>query len=163
MEISNFVEIDAEMDKKDLSLTITVLHLLELTIGSYLGDKQNISYSYSKFLEGIKNSVKLSNKARPLFLDIGCGLGTKGYLASHFGCIPYGIEINDKYADIARLFGNEVTTCNALKYNNYQFFDIIYWYQEDVLNEQLKTMIKKCAKNGCVLFIAENPPVILNN
>lgn len=52
-------------------------------------------YSQMDFLEVIRSpNEKSSDSEKPIFLDLGSGLGGKVAIASHFGHRAYGIELN---------------------------------------------------------------------
>lgn len=63
------------------------------------------------------------------FLDVGCGIGTKVILAcSLFDA--YGIDCEKKYVDKANLLGlNRVGHADALVFDKYDIFDVVYYYR----------------------------------
>lgn len=65
------------------------------------------------------------------FLDVGSGLGEKLVFARELGFDAHGLELRPELVDIARRFFPEfpVTIDNALEYDRYGDFDVIYLYQ----------------------------------
>ena len=51
--------------------------------------------------------------ARPVFADVGAGIGTKVIAAARAGCTAWGVEAVPEYADAARDLGADVTCCDA--------------------------------------------------
>lgn len=63
------------------------------------------------------------------FLDVGSGIGSKVILASPF-FDAYGIDYNEKYVEKAKQIGmNRVGLVNALEFDRYDNFDLIYYYR----------------------------------
>ena len=63
------------------------------------------------------------------FLDVGCGAGSKVILScSLFD--GYGIDYNPSYVEKAKLLGlNRVGLADALNFDKYDVFDVIYYYR----------------------------------
>lgn len=120
-------------------------------------------------LQGALNFLKASNnddRFKLKFLDVGCGIGEKIYLASLFGVKSFGLELRKELiAEGKRLFksmgyGWHFETCNqfiqanALKYN-YKDFDILYFYCplfDGNLQVRLENQIAKTAKSGALVL-----------
>lgn len=107
------------------------------------------------------------------FIDVGCGVGEKIYLAKLFGMDCYGLELREELiAEGKKLllemgFGcgnwcekpnvdDRFIHANALTYN-YKDFDILYFYcplVDSKLQEKLEARIAKTAKVGAVVIPA---------
>jgi SAM-dependent methyltransferase len=108
------------------------------------------------------------------FLDVGCGLGQKVYLASRMGFQAEGIELRPRYVRRAnrlmkqftdkRFIAGEVVpvikTANAITFKEYDKYDVIYFYcpspNPDV-EKQIELAIAKRARVGAVVvgFLAQ--------
>lgn len=151
---------DSDLKGEDLHQAMLAFHQLEGVIGraftmfpesrdqGHGADPttkcyNNITHSIKLFLKKLKKAHKICGffrpDIRPKFLDAGCGLGTKAFLARLNGFDAYGIDINPIYAEIAKAvvdggtnsdpeYKNSVEVCNILEYANYGDFDCIYWY-----------------------------------
>ncbi len=141
-----------------------VLYYLEYVLGKIfsIGSKEyydNISSSYAKFCKGLKE-IKKFNKQRGKnhklkFLDVGCGLGIKPLLAKFANFESYGIDLNPDYCAIATSLGIEVECVNALEYQKYNLFDVIYWYlpiKKPLKEFDLELKIFKEANSGAILY-----------
>lgn len=100
----------------------------------------NVTYSIHHFLKNLRIAKVacefLRGGHRPKFLDCGCGLGTKSFLARHNGFDAYGIDLNPVYVEIARAvidgakpeYKDSAVVANMLEYEGYGDFDCIYFY-----------------------------------
>jgi SAM-dependent methyltransferase len=95
---------------------------------------------------------------RMLFLDVGCGIGTKLALArSYFGQIR-GVEICKSYAEFANsklLYGDKVEIIDGRDYAKYDEADVIYMYSpfaNPALQVELEIAAYRGARMG-TLFI----------
>lgn len=114
----------------------------------------------------------LSRSKRLKFLDVGCGVGEKVYLASLFGLNSFGLELRKELVDegvelfksmghgIIHWSENPVTDCfihaDALTYD-YSNFDILYFYcplVDHTLQKKLELQIANTAKKGAIVIPA---------
>lgn len=107
-------------------------------------------------------------KSRPLrFIDVGCGGGTKLLLAAQYFDQVTGLEYAPDYAAAGRAFVQlaqvpraEVVEGDALEYDGYDGFDVIYFYRPirtEALMRALETRIIEMARPGTVLVAPYNP------
>lgn len=92
----------------------------------------------------------------PLFLDVGCGIGTKVRLAEViFSLESYGVEIDERMVEASRsLVPGKVDPTDALNYSGYDKFDIIWMYRpfrNPALQRELEELIFATAKPGTVV------------
>jgi hypothetical protein len=95
------------------------------------------------------------------FLDVGCGSGVKVVMAQQFFRVSHGLEFDPGYVDAADqlldaldLEGTDVFQADALSYDGYGKYSIIYFYQpmRDVEKlKQLEIHIAKSVKPGTLL------------
>ena len=88
------------------------------------------------------------------FLDVGCGIGTKVVLACSF-FDAYGIDYDQKYVDKAHQIGiNRVGFCDALKFDKYENYDLIYYYRP-IFNPEIyfnfESLVHKSMKKGSLV------------
>ena len=83
------------------------------------------------------------------FLDVGCGGGTKLVMASHFFRQADGLEYNSVFAENARRTlhitkteGASVIEDDALRFENYADYDVIYFYRP-ISNDALLAKMEK--------------------
>lgn len=157
---------DSNMDPDHLKKFAEMVHCLEIAVGRALSHKandayyNNISLGYSRFMVGLNAALDLIEQRRGKlkklkFLDVGCGLGTKMLLAKNHGLIPYGIDTNPKYLEVVREMEMECEMADALTFEKYADFDLIYWYipiRDRPLMEQLEDRICAEANENAVLF-----------
>ncbi len=97
------------------------------------------------------------------FLDVGCGIGTKVVLAEgslrYARC--YGLEFDPAYVAVAKTLipyrPDAIIQADALKYDGYGIFDIIYMYRplcNRELQEKLEVWVCNQAKPGAVIVCA---------
>lgn len=88
------------------------------------------------------------------FLDVGCGIGTKVILACSL-LDAYGIEHNPKLVELARSLGlNRVGLADALTFDNYAAFDVVYYYRPFYDSEKYRrfeTLIHSQMKPGAIV------------
>lgn len=95
------------------------------------------------------------------FLDAGCGICNVVQLARNFSYSASGIDLDEKLLEeggklIKNSLKSQLIHGNILEYNNYKFFDIIYFYRPFIRDEhQIKfeeKIIKESQKS--VIFMA---------
>lgn len=96
---------------------------------------------------------------RPLFLDVGSGIGTKVALARYLGIQSHGIEMNPRYMRVAqrklRIESSRLFEIDARKFTDYGNYQIIYFYcpmknQKAQIN--LEKVIYDGAKEGTIFI-----------
>lgn len=96
----------------------------------------------------------LGHDSSKKFLDIGCGIGTKVILACSF-FDAYGIEFNEKDVEKAKILGlNRVGNCDAMAFDNYAIFDVLFYYRpffDQELYGQFESMIHQKMKPGALV------------
>src|SRR5579859_1239297 len=110
--------------------------------------------------------LKLTGKQRGeiKFIDVGCGVGEKVYLADMLGFDAYGLELRDplikramKLFHALQIFKSEpfFLQGNALKFTEYSDYDIIYFYCPlfDIdLEKQMEKRIAVQGKSGALVI-----------
>jgi SAM-dependent methyltransferase len=108
------------------------------------------------------------------FLDVGCGVGQKVFLASCFGFDAFGLELRKELIEAGRgLFSKlnadyifrQYGSCrcdrdffiqgNALTYTGYNQFDILYFYcplHKNELEIELEKKLAQDAKPGTIIL-----------
>ena len=103
------------------------------------------------------------------FIDVGCGVGQKVFLAHCFGFNAFGLELRKELIDTGEhLFGSMSVSKryyhergeffiqgNALTYPDYSRFDIIYFYcplADDKLEIELEKKIIADAHSGAIVL-----------
>lgn len=119
-----------------------------------------IPFAHNIFHRKLKEVVTNLSKSKPwndiFFLEVGCGIGTKLYIAAELVELNHvcGIEISEYYSSIARSFLGQdiVLTMNALHYKHYDKHDVIYSYSPMIGTEQtqLTDLIKNNMKQGAI-------------
>lgn len=135
-----------------------------------------VSYNNAWFLHHLDESLKILKHCLPKrqkfrFVDVGCGIGTKVSLASHF-FDANGIELGDRYAKMAkeiakkRRFHNygrhdEIETEkaiykeDALAFPHYHRYDVIYFFRpmsNDKMQMELENKIYNDARPGAIII-----------
>jgi len=95
------------------------------------------------------------------FLDVGCGGGTKVYLASRYFEACDGLDLDPGYADAARrtlqrldAFGCSAFQENALQFDGYGDYDVIYFFRpmrDDDMLDALEDRLLAQARPGTVI------------
>lgn len=92
------------------------------------------------------------------FLEIGCGIGTKMLLTHElFGLDVSGIERNEEYAAAARRLGLNVAVADALTWNGYDAFDLIWFnrvFRDVAAEADLEARVWSMARPGAVIMCA---------
>lgn len=106
------------------------------------------------------------------FLDVGCGVGQKPYMAKHIGFKAFGLELRiplisagkkaiKSLGALPQVYSgteNKLTSMfiqgNALTFDRYNEFDLIYYYcplSDYTLQQQLEQRIAETAKQGAIV------------
>jgi protein-L-isoaspartate O-methyltransferase len=135
-----------------------------------------VSYNINWFIHYLHGALKVCQFLKPKkttfkFLEIGCGVGTKTKIANSI-FDAYGLEVFEPYAEYAkdllknrvkRNFGiykeevgtERIITEDALQYEQYNEYDVIYFYCpfDDFEKEvELEEKIYKEVKKGTVII-----------
>lgn len=121
-------------------------------------------YFIPNTLDYILEELEIISKIKPCnayFLDVGCGIGNVMSLAKYYGFSPFGIEFDPKL--VSRALFPKLSTINpqkqscgiyeidALKFEHYGEFDVIYFYcpiKDSELESQLERKIEDDMKVG---------------
>ena len=92
-----------------------------------------------------------------LFLEVGCGIGTKCEIARLIGMEASGIDILPEYINLAQMIYPDCTFlhANAFEYN-YNRFDAVYYgvpFFDDYLIQQLEDRVLSQLPFGAVLIV----------
>lgn len=143
----------------DLSVLFRLYYSLEFAIGQVLADGDeryypNASFSILSFMKRLRWIRNLCG-ANSRFLDVGCGLGNKIWIAQELGFDAFGIEINPKYAEIAQGFlgTDRILIQDAMAFQDYAKYDVIYFYNP-MPSDELETAIFNCAKKDAIIYHA---------
>lgn len=133
-------------DGLELGILKTAFYEMEK---SYMPQRQQcgdaydaIPFSISDFLSIIVDAYQLLGKDKK-FLDVGSGSGMKTKVASVL-FDAYGIDINEEHVAFAQKFVNNIKLQDALTFENYGDYDLIYFYgpfKNDNLQKQLEDKI----------------------
>jgi len=162
-EIDKNVELDLQQLKnigiKNLEILCRLYYSLEFAAGQVFADGDenyypNASFSVLSFITKLQTIQKTCN-AGSRFLDVGCGLGNKVWIAQSLGFDGYGLEINPKYATIAGEYvGTDHVFCHdGTTYPDYDQYDVIYFYNP-MPSDELENAILTNAKNGTIIYHA---------
>jgi SAM-dependent methyltransferase len=141
------------------------------TADPYVGSYGCIHYSPANFARDLETLNLFYNKKTRKFVDVGCGVGQKVYLAFKYRFDAYGIEVRPPYVDVARQllvrylwntlladYPSHVIQVDALQFD-FKDFDVIYFYRpmwDSKLEAQLERQIAKTAKEGAIV-LAKSP------
>jgi SAM-dependent methyltransferase len=127
---------------------------------SHIKDWDKDQYGFIPFPCGsfadilIEASVYYKMDINKRFLDVGCGPGTKLLMAKSFFKAE-GIEVVDRFIQQSKAFGLDcVHKQDALEYEHYGDFDVIYFYRpfkNNELQKQLEDRIYSQMKVGALL------------
>lgn len=145
-----------------------------------VGQYRYIPLDQNTFHQQLQEVIKLFPYIRdwdknPKFIDVGCGIGSKVFLAQQRGFTAYGIEITPKYVEIARKLvaircstglllehGDEKAAARIFQgdaiEHSYKDYDVIYFYcplSDHKLEAKLEARIRDTAKSGAFV-IANN-------
>jgi hypothetical protein len=95
------------------------------------------------------------------FLDIGCGIGSKVYLAKYLGFDAHGLERHDPYRTVAQdVFDVQTELGWAQEYSGYSSFSVLYCYSltsDSELQSKLNHYITDQIPKGTIFFSAGGP------
>jgi uncharacterized UPF0146 family protein len=162
-EVARNVHADLERLKKtgheDFAILFQLYYTLEFAMGQALsdGDHQfhpNASFSLLKFITNLR-LIRRRYKETPRFLDVGCGFGSKVWIAQMLGFDAYGVEINPKYAAVASecVGAHRIFCQDAVCFTSYDKYEVIYFYNP-MPTAELESAILKIAKKGTVIYHA---------
>jgi SAM-dependent methyltransferase len=112
-----------------------------------------IPFGWDELVEPLRTIREAYKKLEkyPSFLDVGCGPGIICLLARAMNFDSFGIEYVSKTAKIAKMFGNRIFNEDALKFDKYEKFDVIYYYSplcNDLLEIEMEKRIEDQMKVG---------------
>lgn len=120
--------------------------------GDYYGYIPFPDEDFVKMLEKIKEIVGEETFKDKRFLDIGCGLGAKVWLAHEAGLYASGIELSKGYAEMAKeIFKHrhkiEIKKADGLRFKDYNKYDIIYMYSPCSNGLKMQNLVERVVKN----------------
>lgn len=143
----------------DLAALSGLYYSLEFAIGQVFADGNisyypNASFSILRFMSNLRFIQKTCGVGSR-FLDVGCGLGNKVWIAQTLGFDACGLEINKKYAEIAgECVGvNRIICGDGTTFSNYDQYDVIYFYNP-MPSDEIETAIIRNAKKGAIIYHA---------
>jgi len=162
-EVARNVHFDLDRLEKsgheDLTVLLQLYYSLEFAMGQVFSDGDlnyhpNASFSVLKFIANLR-LIKRRCREGCRFLDVGCGLGNKVWIAQSLGFDAYGLEINAKYAEIAsECVGADRIFCHdGITFQGYEDYDVIYFYNP-MPTDELESAILERAKKGAIIYHA---------
>lgn len=154
----------------------TTFHDLERLLGQQRSQSQKtrengayafIPYEVYHFVEACRfvtcQYLPLSGFHTRKFLDVGCGIGSKLWLARRFFDRCDGIEFDQGYVEESRRYlslGSNVIQADALTFPCYKEYDVIYFYHPMMGQKQfdLQEIIAQRCKPGAVIMAGRCPP-----
>ena len=118
---------------------------------------------YEILLTAANRVCTVLNRTTPQrFVDVGCGGGTRVFVASRYFPYADGFDYDMGYVeagqDTMKAIGasqSEIFYANALTYEGYDTYDIIYFYRplrDEVLLAQMQQHIIRTARPGTILI-----------
>jgi SAM-dependent methyltransferase len=148
-----------EVASEDVAVLLRLYYSLEFAIGQVHADGDescypNASFSVLRFMAKLRLIQGMCGAA-PRFLDVGCGLGNKVWIAQTLGFDAYGLEINPKYAEIAAecVGPNRILCQDGIAFPDYDAFDVIYFHNP-MPSGELETAILTNARKGAIIYHA---------
>jgi len=162
-EVAKNVDFDLQQLKSDgfddLALLFKLYYSLEFALGQEFADANdryypNASFSVLRFITKIRSILRMCGRGAR-FLDVGCGLGNKVWIAQAIGFDAYGLEINQKYAKIAAqcVGTNRILLQDGITFPHYGHYDVIYFYNPMPAHD-LEAAIVTNAKKGAIIYHA---------
>lgn len=114
-----------------------------------------IPFPCNNFVDLILEGFFLSGQDRSkMFLEIGCGIGTKVMLADVL-FEAHGFDVVEEYLELARRLGcKRVFQSDMMLYENFSDFDLLYFYagsKEVELQREFENRIHQQMKVGALL------------
>lgn len=176
LDIAGVASREAEKDQRaglpiDQRALLDMFYRLEMSVANATGTaataRNYIPFSHLSFYKALRQAAHGRRPAELSFLELGCGLGTKLHIARYWAGIGRvaGIEMNPEYVAVARqmvCFGAEVIVADALTFDAYHDYDILYClFREDATSEprthDLSQTVREKMKPGAVLLAATYP------
>jgi hypothetical protein len=95
--------------------------------------------------------------AGALFMEAGCGIGTKLYRARQLGLWEYGMDINNNFIKHAREVLGVRAYLGSVREMPYDKADIVYIsrpYKNDEVEVEYETSVHSAMRNGTILIAA---------
>jgi len=133
------------------------------------GSFQYVSYNGRKFLDLLQKTLQtisiINETQNTKFIDVGCGIGTKVFLASGMFSEAHGIELDENYISVGLnimkhssvKFTDNILLMkkDALEFTNYVDYNVIYLYRpfhDDKKQNKLENKIASEAKENSVII-----------
>lgn len=152
------------------ALNLTLHRLEQKWLPPYPDNKDSYGWEslpLDSFLAGIETAkTYLIDRDRfwgnRLFLDVGCGIGTKLLIAHFLGWRVAGVELHAPYAEIARKLVPEasIITGDAFQHADFQA-DLLYMYRPRISDEgeaELEAHIASFLRPGNLWFLPHRVP-----
>jgi SAM-dependent methyltransferase len=154
------------MDRTMLCLHRVVNPNTQSDLAKDAGCYADIPLSCQEFLAHCHAAFRVAlaqKRPRPLrFLDVGCGGGIKVLLAAEIFDNSHGFDLDPAYVEAAEAMLSqldaphcEVSQGDALRFEDYGAYDVIYFYQpmsDDTQLEVLEARIVEHARPGTILI-----------
>jgi SAM-dependent methyltransferase len=148
-----------ESGDSDVAVLLRLYYSLEFAIRQVFADGDescypNASFSVLRFMAKLRLIQRLCGTSLR-FLDVGCGLGNKVWIAQTLGFEAYGLEINPKYAEIAGecVGTNRILCHDGVTFPDYGDYDVIYFYNP-MPSSELEAAILANARKGAIIYHA---------
>lgn len=168
MKAENRAAIDELKDKDTLLVKLHVFDIAFHNLECLNMDQTHVDGNFYKFIPFPCGSfvdlildafVILGQDRSKKFLDIGCGMGSKVWLAAPI-FDAYGIDYNEDYIRKSNQLGcNRVGLANAFNFDKYHEFDVLYYYrpiEEEKLYLQFEELVHKSMKPGALVAPMHN-------
>jgi SAM-dependent methyltransferase len=100
--------------------------------------REDGSFKYIPY--NMESFIKLLEGKTGKFLDVGCGIGDKVLMAKELGFDAYGIEKDERLFKIANKYLSNITLIDAMDFQDYDKFEVIYVYRPFKDEEKLKQL-----------------------
>lgn len=154
------------LDRALLQLDFLANPTEQSDVAESLGAFSDIRLTPSYFAEHVHAAHRLwlaqRKRREARFLDVGCGGGVKVMMAASYFDRPDGLEVDPGYAAAARrmmetleLERAEVIEADALSFDGFDAYDVLYFYQPMRFAEelhQLEARIADQARPGAILI-----------
>jgi len=150
-------------DRLHLGFSPTPPDLYAPEIGRH-GDLPFPFTGFLRLMQMVRRITLAQGKPRPVrFLDVGCGAGLKLVQAAEFFEVVQGLEFDPARAEVAQMFVarsrrlHDSALCgDALEFEDYGAFDVIYAYKplsDPTLLHQMEARIAAQARPGTILVL----------